>query len=121
MRSLGAEFTVDYNDPQWRPDGVDAALAIQPDTGMASIEVVKDGGVVVLISDYQLTGKRNINVRPIFHHADVSEELTTMMQKINKKEIQLTIEQVYPFEEALDALQKTTTRRARGKVVIDLK
>ncbi|MGM8365002.1 NADP-dependent oxidoreductase [Virgibacillus sp. W0181] len=127
MRSLGADFTVDYQDPQWqnqvqewRPGGVDAALAIQPNTGMTSIEAVKDGGVVVPVSDYQLSSERNISIHPLVHQVDIKQELTTLMEQIKKNEIQLTIEKIYPFANALDALQKTTTRRARGKVVIDL-
>lgn len=127
MRSLGASLTVDYNDPhwpdqvkQWRPEGVDAALAIQPDTGMTSMEVVKNSGVIVPISDYQLNGERNISIRTLSHEADIQQELTAMMKQITENEMQLTIEQVYPFDKALDALHKTTTRHARGKVVIDL-
>lgn len=127
MRSLGADFTVDYLDSQWqeqvkkwKPGGVDAALAIQPDTGMMSMEVVKDSGVVVPVSEYQLNGERDISVRPLAHDVDVKQELKTMMAQIARNEIQLTIEKVYPFAQALDALQKTTTRHARGKIVIDL-
>ena len=51
MKSLGAEQTVDYNDPdwttrvkEWSNGGVTKALAIQPGTGEESIHVVKDGG-----------------------------------------------------------------------------
>lgn len=127
MRSLGADLTVDYHDPdwpeqvkQWRPGGVDAALAIQPDTGMTSMEVVKNSGVVVPVSDYQLNGERNISVRVLHHQADVQQELTTMTNQIAENDMQLTIEQIYPFDKALDALHKTTTRHARGKLVIDL-
>lgn len=50
MKSLGVEKTVDYNDPnwidqvlEWMPGGVDAAIAIQPNTSVSSMKVVKDG------------------------------------------------------------------------------
>lgn len=128
MQSLGADLTVDYNDPnwpeqvkEWSSGGVDAAIAIQPGTGEESIAVIKDGGVVVPVSDYQLTGERNVVVRTLSHHADVRAELMEMMKQIESNKIQLTIEQVYTFDEALEALKKTTTRRARGKLVIDMK
>lgn len=46
MKSLGAEETVDYTRPtwkdevkQWMPGGVDAALAIQPNTAKDSMDV----------------------------------------------------------------------------------
>lgn len=68
MESLGADKAVDYNDPAW-PDeirkwaggGVDAALAIQPDTEKTAIKVVRDGGRVVAVSAYgkpQMQGER---------------------------------------------------------------
>lgn len=127
MQSLGADLTVDYHDPnwpeqvkEWSSGGVDAAIAIQPGTGEESIAVIKDGGVVVPVSDYQLTGERNVVVRTLSHHADVRAELMEMMEQIGSNKIQLTIEQVYTFDEALEALEKTTTRRARGKLVIDM-
>lgn len=127
MRSLGADFTVDYNDPQWTEEvrewssgGVDAALAIQPGTGETSMKIVKDNGIVVPISDYQLQGERDISIRPLVHQSDVKQELTTMMKEIISGKLQLTIEKVYPFDEALDALEKTNTRRARGKAVINM-
>lgn len=125
MKSLGADFTVDYHDTdwqaqikEWKPNGVDAALAIQPKTGPSSMEVVKDGGIVVPVSDDQFSGERNINVSQFPYKADVKEELTKMLNQIVQKDMHVTIEKVYPFEEAIDALNKTRTRRARGKVVI---
>lgn len=127
MRSLGADLTVDYHDSDWpeqvrawRQDGVDAALAIQPNTGMTSMEVVKNNGVIVPVSNDQFNGERNISIRSLPHQADIHHELKTMMKQVAKNDIQLTIEQIYPFDKALDALHKTTTRHARGKVVIDL-
>ena len=50
MKSLGAEKTVDFNNPdqqseiiEWSNSGVKAALAIQPGTGKDCIKIVKDG------------------------------------------------------------------------------
>lgn len=127
MHMLGVDFTVDYHDSdwqdqikEWNPDGVDAALAIQPGTGETSMVVVKGGGIVVPVSDYQLTGERNISVRTLQHDEEIKDELAKLMDQIATDEIQLTIEKVYPFEEALDALDKTTKRHARGKLVINL-
>ena len=57
LLSLGAEKAVDYNAHdwqeqvrQWAPDGVDAALAIQPGTGASSQFVVREDGHVVTVS-----------------------------------------------------------------------
>src|SRR5699024_1819853 len=54
LRSLGAELAVDYRDDEWtdqvktwKPGGVDAALAIQPGTGVACLAAVRDDGKIV--------------------------------------------------------------------------
>lgn len=127
MRSLGADLTVDYHDTdwpeqvkKWKPGGVSAALAIQPNTGLASMEVVKDGGIIVAISGDQFDTERQISLIPFPYQANVKQELATMMEQIVKDELQLTIERIFPFNQALDALHKTTTRHAKGKVVISL-
>ncbi len=127
MRGLGADMTVDYHDAdwpdkvrRWKPSGVDAAIAIQPGTGKSSMSVVKDDGNIIAISEYQLTTERNISILSLHEQTDIKEELIEMVDQISNHEMKLTIEKIYPFDEALSALQKTTTRRARGKVVIDL-
>ena len=84
------------------------------------MEVVKNSGVIVPVSGDQFKWERNISIRPLSYQADVKQELTTMMRQIAKNEMQLTIEKVYPFDKALEALQKTRTRHARGKVVIEV-
>ncbi|GAA4512387.1 hypothetical protein GCM10023159_17780 [Brevibacterium yomogidense] len=57
LRSLGAEVAVDYRDTHW-PDqirhwvskGVDAALAVHPDTSAETLRAVADGGRLITIS-----------------------------------------------------------------------
>lgn len=128
MTSLGAVKTVDYHDPdwaqqirQWKPSGVDAAMAIQPGTASTSMPVIKDGGKVIPISGDQVWPERNIAVTQLAYHIDVRDELAHLMNQIVKGEIKLVIEQTYRFENGLEALQKTATRRARGKLVITVK
>ncbi len=125
MASLGAEKPVDYRDATWQkqvldwcPGGVDAAIAIQPNTSVDSMAVVKDGGEIISISRDQFTPERGITVRELPHNVDVSGELGDLMRRIANDEMRLTIEKVYPFSQALDALAKVSTRHARGKVVI---
>lgn len=124
MRELGAEKTVDYHDAnwidqvlEWMPGGVDGAIAIQPQTTADSVRVVKDGGKVISISGDQVSSDR-VAVEIVSHFTDVRQALTQMLADVARKELHVEIEQVYPFENALDALHKTQTRRARGKVVI---
>ncbi|MEO7587476.1 MAG: NADP-dependent oxidoreductase [Arachnia sp.] len=127
LTSLGADKVVDYHDGTWpdeilawAPGGVDAAVAIQPNTTTDSMRVVKDGGTVVSVSGDQVAPSRGVTVDMPPHHIDVRQELATFMQQIADGERQLTIEQVFPFEDALQALAKVQTRRARGKTVLTL-
>lgn len=127
MKKLGAEKTVDYHDadwPQqikrWMPGGVDTVMAIQPNTALPSIEVLKDGGRIVSVSGDQFTPPKRIEITPFPYQLGVTEELTHLVNKIHEGDITLTIERTFPFEEGLEALQKVSTRRARGKVVITM-
>lgn len=128
MKSLGVEKAVDYHDDdwtdqvlEWMPGGVDAAIAIQPNTSIESMKVVRDGGKVISVSGDQFTGERNIEAVYFPYNMDVKEELMDVIDKIVSGEIHLTIEHIYDFEDALDALEKVRTRRARGKSIIEVK
>lgn len=127
MKSLGADKTVDYRDPawadqirDWMPDGVDAAIAIQPGTGTDSMHIVKDGGTVITISGDRFKPERSIHVAFVPHKADVRSQLKNLFAFISVGKTQLVIEEVYPFDEGLKALRKTQTRHARGKLVLSL-
>lgn len=127
MTDLGAQKTVDYNDPewpaqvlQWQPGGVDAAIAIQPDTAVSCIDVVKDGGVVVAVSGDEAVSQRNVTLRQLPQQVDVQDELAALFDAIHIGALKLTIEKVYPFSEGLEALEKTGTRHARGKLVLTM-
>lgn len=127
LTGLGAALAVDYQQPHWPqevlrkyPDGVDGALAIQPDTTATSMSVVKAGGTVVTISGDQVAPTRGVNVTGLAYGADVRGEMRVLMNDIVSGDLKLVIEQVYPFDDALSALAKVQTRRARGKVVLSL-
>lgn len=129
MKSIGAEYTVDYSDPdwitkvkEWSNGGVRAALAIQPGTGSDSIKVVKDGGLLITVSGDSQTviPERNVEVRQMGHQLSTNQEMIELTNKISQKKIKIVIEKEYFFKDALDALKKTETRRARGKLVVKL-
>lgn len=124
MTSLGAEKAVDYADPdwkthirQWAPGGVDVALAIQPETGKDSMDVTRDGGKVITVSGDKLELERNITGGQFQHYTDTEGELQQFASDIASGKIQLVLEHIYPFEQAVEALKKTETRHARGKLV----
>ena len=129
MKSLGAEQTVDYNDPdwttrvkEWSNGGVTKALAIQPGTGEESIHVVKDGGELITVSgdNTSVTSERGIEIRQMGHQLFTNKELIELTDEISNERLKVVIEKVYPFEDALDALKKTETRHARGKLVVKM-
>lgn len=125
LRSLGADHTVDYRDPawpdevrQWSGGGADAALAIQPGTPTSSRDVVRDGGRVVTVSGDPCGSERGIRVEQFIHRTDAGEEMSELIDHITAGRIRLVLEHVYPFDDALSALEKTETRHARGKLVV---
>lgn len=128
LTSLGASMCVDYHDPtwpeqirRWMPDGVDGALAVQPSTTIPSIDVVKDGGTVVTVSGDQAgTPPRGVAVTGLAYEIAVHQDLLELIAHITDGHLQLEIEQIYPFDEALAALSKVQTRHARGKIVLSL-
>lgn len=127
MKDLGADYTVDYKDTDWQkqitewmPGGVDAAIAVQPRTTTDSMKVVKDGGNVISISGDQVPSERGINVEIVSHQLDIRNALDRMVKRLADGEMELVIEQVFPFAEGFEALKKTQTRHARGKLVLSM-
>ena len=127
LAALGASLTVDYRDPdwpaqvrRWRPGGVAGALAVQPQTSAESMSVVQDGGTVVTVSGDQVLPQRGITVTGLAYGVDVYRELLALVDDIVTGDVTLVIERVFPFADAVGALQKVQTRHARGKVVLSL-
>ncbi len=103
----------------WRVAGVDGAMAVQPQTTGDSARVVKQGGTVVTISGDTETPP-GVKVTGLAYDLDVQEELLALMDDVAAGRLQLVIEHVYPFSDALNALAKVQTRHARGKSVLSL-
>lgn len=125
LLSLGAEIAVDYHDATW-PDevrrwaggGVDAALAIQPGTAAASVAVTRDDGRVITVSGDPSAHERGIRVEQFTHRPDAGADLGELIDAITSGRVQVVLEHVYEFGQALTALEKTETRHARGKLVV---
>ena len=125
LLSLGAELAVDYRDPswpdevrRWAPQGVDAALAILPGTAEGCLSVVRDGGHLVTVSGDPVRSVRGIRVEQFQHRPDVRAEMAALVDDIATGRVRLSLERVYQFEDAVEALEKTETRHARGKLVV---
>lgn len=127
LLSLGAEKAVDYSSAEWKdqikqwmPEGVDAALAIHRGTSKDSMDVVKAGGKVVTVSGDKVDSEREIKVEQMQHQLSIQEAVNMLIQDMVEKKLHLVIEHVYSFEQALDALEKTETGHARGKLVVSM-
>lgn len=126
LRSLGAALTVDYHDATWpehvrawRPEGVDGAIAVQPQTTTDSARVLAPGATVVTVSGDSAT-PAGVRVTGLAYDLDVRDELAALVRDVVAGDIRLVIETVYPFTEAPTALAKVQSRRARGKTVLSL-
>lgn len=129
MRSLGAEETVDYASTHWPEDvqrwshgGVDAALAIQPKTAAGAIAVTREGGRVITISGYgeEFPNERNISVAQMTHMSDSRQGVSRLLRSVSDGTIKTMIGAEYSFDAAMEALTKTETRHARGKLVVNV-
>ena len=128
MKLLGAEKTVAYHDPDrvmkiksWSDGGVDTALAIQPGTGTDSIQTIKDNGRLITVSGdaNAVPPQRNITIKQMAHQLGTTE-LSQLVQAVAKDDLKVIIEQEYKFKDSLEALEKTETRHARGKVMVNV-
>ena len=127
LLSLGVDKAFDYQSPNWVeqvmswiPEGVDAALAIQPETGITSMQVVKDGGKVVTISGDQFISERLIEIEQISHLTNIQSKLTRLISDVATDKIQVVVEQTFPFNKAIEALEKVETRHAKGKIILTM-
>lgn len=129
MQSIGLEKAVDYQDPNWQSEiqewsgaGVDAALAIQPGTGIGAIKVIKEGGLLITVSgdSTQVPPERNIEIKQMGHQLG-NQEMNRLINDVSNGKIKLIIENEYSFDNALEALKKVETRHAQGKSVVIVK
>lgn len=100
------------------PDGVHSALAIQPDIAKDSMDVVKDGGQVITVSGDAVESERKIVVKQFQHQLSFQAAIGDLIKDILADNVHIHIEHIYTFSDALDALHKTETRHAQGKLVV---
>ena len=96
------------------------ALTIQPETADDCLGVVKNGGRVTTVSGNKVAVRRGISVTQFSQHADTRQKLASPVRELTDALIKLVIERTYSFDAALAVLEKTETRHARGKVVVEL-
>ncbi len=80
--------------------------------------MVRDGGHLVTVSGDPCPTERGVQVEQFPHRSDGNRDLAVLVDDIGAGRIRLVLEHVYPFEQALRALEKTETRHARGKLAV---
>jgi len=127
LESLGAEKVVDYRDPDWpkqllswSPDGVGAAIGVQPGTAQQSECAVRRGGTIVAVSGDQFVPERGAVLKQLPVDVDVTAAVQQLMDQVGSGSVRLEIQRVYPFSEAPNALAQAGTRHTRGKLVLTL-
>lgn len=125
MKSLGADLTVDYHSDDWietvkhwSSGGVDAAIAVMPNTSQDTIKVVKDKGQIVSVSGDIITSERNVIILRFPYQYNTSTNLKALYKDVSDGRMKVEIEKVYKFSQALSALENKNTKHARGKSVI---
>ncbi|HET6547558.1 MAG TPA: zinc-binding dehydrogenase, partial [Solirubrobacter sp.] len=79
---------------------------------------VREGGHVVTVSGDPFQPERDVRVEQFAHRPDSRDDMVELLAAIAARRIRVVLERVYPFDQAVAALEKTETRHARGKLVV---
>jgi NADPH:quinone reductase-like Zn-dependent oxidoreductase len=149
VKRLGADEVIDYKTQAFEKllHGYDAVLGtVRGDAIVKSLQILKPHSSVVsligppdvafarkrgmnflmklvfgLISSkiMWLTKKRNIEYSFLFVHPD-GQQLTEIAKIIDEGHIKAVIDQIFPFDQTINALAYLESGRAKGKVVVKL-
>lgn len=80
--------------------------------------MVRERGHLVTVSGDAFEPERDVRVEQFMHRADAHRDMADLLAAIADGRIRVVLERIYPFTEAVTALEKTETRHARGKLVV---
>jgi zinc-binding alcohol dehydrogenase/oxidoreductase len=128
-RSLGADVTIDYTDPDWhkklKRGEVDLVVdSSGGDTLNRSLSLLRPGGRVVLYGGTRL--ESTIRIFPIFwNHLDIRgtsmgspEDFRAMLALVADHKIHPAIDRVYPIDDAVAAAERMASAAQFGKIVL---
>ncbi len=150
VKRLGATDVVDYKNERWQDRLKDFDVVIDTLGGSAALDafgVVKPGGIVVSIGgDPTVENARKEGVPLIWHPAFwfVSRkclaagrrrgaryafsfvrpdglQLEQLASRFERKELEVVIDKVFPFEQAKEAIAYVEAGRSKGKVVLEMR
>jgi NADPH:quinone reductase-like Zn-dependent oxidoreductase len=126
IMNLGADEFLDYkqNDFEHHVADVDLVFAAVGGNNIVerSLEVIKpDGRLISLLDeiDPQLAHSKNIYFARMLV-APSKEGLNTLTEMLGSAQLKVTIDSVYPLDEAKQAMIKSESARATGKIVIQV-
>ena len=127
VKSLGADEFIDYTSTNFEEVLSDLDLVFVARGGAdileKSLAVLKSGGQMVSTLDeldVELKEKSNINFTRMWVQPSL-EDLNAIKEQIDNAKMKVAIDSVYSFEEAQDALKRSESYKAVGKIVINIK
>jgi NADPH:quinone reductase len=127
LRSLGAGEVFDYHAADWVqqvraavPGGVDLLLdAAGGQTRDQAIGAVRDGGraFFLVLRDPPARLERGITGEPFAAHVD-RQRLEALSRLVDEGKLRPQVREVFPLDQAREALARVASRHARGKIVL---
>jgi NADPH:quinone reductase-like Zn-dependent oxidoreductase len=126
VKSLGADEAVDYKKQDFSQvlRDFDAVLdTIGGETNAKSYKILRRGGV--LVSMIEQPNERLVKNHGITYIQQSSkptvERLTRVAELADSGKLKITIDKVFPFDQAAEALEHLKAGHSRGKVVIQIR
>lgn len=127
LRNLGAAEVFDYHDPEWAeqvrlavPAGVDLLFdGSGGQTRADALTTIRDDGRAVSIIPQEPLGElaRGITGETFAAHVD-RQRLDALTRLVESGALRPTIEEVFPLEQAHEALTRVAGGHTRGKIVV---
>lgn len=131
VRSLGADSVIDYQteDITRISDHYDLIFdVIGPHAPNKMKRLLRDGGKLVYASAHNAWGflrvivaaKRDESIKLIFELESGAARLQALLNLHAEGKLKPVIDREYPFDEVMEAIDYVATKRARGKVVVNI-
>ena len=125
LRELGVDIPVDYRTQNFEDFASDVDVVLDPiggDTQVRSLQILKEGGILVSIVGLTSEGRnpsRNVRATSILVRPN-SVQLSEIGELIQNGIINPIVSYRFPLEQAPLAHEQSQTRRTRGKIVIEI-
>ena len=133
MRRLGADFCLDYRHQDYTQSGkqFDFILDMNADRRISAYKralkvsgrlVVAGGKYSVIFRAYMAgaVAKKNKKIGVLMWRTNDKKDIATLIRMVEENRISPAIDKVYPFAQAVDAVQYCWEGSAKGKVVISM-